>query len=72
MSGVTKQEIHEALCKGSDQEKMRLAVACQVNGISVESLEELIANVVNHAQVAIEPALKDYEYLRGGVNNGKF
>ena len=27
---MTKQEVHEALCKGSDQDKMRLAVACQM------------------------------------------
>ena len=67
MSGVTKQKIHEALCELPDQEKMTLAVECQLNGISVESLEELIANAVNYAQAAIEPSLKNYEYLRGGT-----
>lgn len=69
---MTKQEVHEALCKGSDQDKMRLAVACQIHGVSVESVEELLSNILTSVQVAIEPALKDYEYLRGGVNNGKY
>ena len=30
---MTKEQIHEALCKAPDEDKMRLAIACQMNGI---------------------------------------
>ena len=62
---MTKQEIHEALCKMSDQEKMRLSVACQLNGVSVEDIEEMLANVITGVQAAVEPALQYYRYLGG-------
>lgn len=66
---MTKQEIHEALCAAPDENKMRLCVACQLSGVSVESIEEMLANVLTGVQEAIAPALRDYEYLRGGVSN---
>jgi len=67
---MTKQEIHEILCNADDQTKMRLAVACQMQGIRVESLEELLANVITGIQVVIEPALENYRYLNGGSSIG--
>lgn len=68
---MTKQEVHEAFCKSSDQEKMRLATACAINGITVESVEEMLANVITGLQVSIEPVLKEYKYLNGGVSGGR-
>ena len=65
---MTKQEIHEALCAAPDDAKMRLCVECQLNGVSVERLEDVLANVLTGVQEAIAPALRDYEYLRGGAN----
>lgn len=66
---MTKQEIHEALCAAPDDAKMRVCVACQLNGVSVESLEELLANVLTGLQTALAPALRDYGYLGGGLSN---
>lgn len=45
--------------------KMRFSVACMLNGVSVESVEETLANVLTGVQAAVAPALRDYEYLRG-------
>ena len=67
---MTKQEVHECFCKADDQAKMRLAVACQMQGIRVESLEELLENVITGIQVAIEPVLENYRYLNGGSSTG--
>lgn len=36
---MTKEQIHEALCKAPDEDKMRLAIACQLNGIDVRDIE---------------------------------
>lgn len=36
---MTKEQIHEALCKAPDEDKMRLAIACQMNGIDVRDIE---------------------------------
>lgn len=66
---MTKQEIHEALCAAPDDAKMRLCVACQINGVSVESIEELLANILTGVQTAIAPALRDYKYLCGGMSD---
>ena len=65
---MTKAEVHEMFCNATDQEKMRLCVACQLNGVSVESVEELLSNILTGIQVALEPALRDYKYLGGGGN----
>lgn len=68
---MTKQEVHEMFCNATDQEKMRLCVACQVNGTTVENVEQLLANILTGVQEAIKPALRDFEYLRGGMNEKK-
>lgn len=36
---MTKEQVHEALCKAPDEDKMRLAIACQMNGIDVQDIE---------------------------------
>lgn len=36
---MTKEQVHEALCKAPDEDKMRLAIACQMNGIDVQDVE---------------------------------
>lgn len=68
---MTKQEIHEALCAAPDDAKMRLCIACQANGTTVENVEQLLANILTGVQEAIKPALRDFEYLRGGMNEKK-
>ena len=42
---MTKEQVHEALCKAPDEDKMRLAIACQMNGIDVQDVETGLANV---------------------------
>lgn len=58
---MTKEQIHEALCKAPDEDKMRLAIACQMNGIDVRDIETGLANVLTGVQKAIKPAI---EYAR--------
>lgn len=47
---MTKEQIHEALCKAPDEDKMRLAIACQMNGIDVRDIETGLANVLTGIQ----------------------
>lgn len=63
---MTKQEVHEVLCAAPDDVKMRLCVSCQLNGVSVEKIEETLANIITGVQESLAPALRDYEYLMGG------
>ena len=60
-----KEQIHEALCKAPDEDKMRLAIACQMNGIDVRDIETGLANVLTGVQKAIKPAIEYYRYLGG-------
>lgn len=60
---MTKEQIHEALCKAPDEDKMRLAIACQMNGIDVRDIETGLANVLTGE--AIKPAIEYYRYLGG-------
>ena len=62
---MTKEQIHEALCKAPDEDKMRLAIACQMNGIDVRDIETGLANVLTGIQKAIKPAIEYYRYLGG-------
>lgn len=62
---MTKEQIHEALCKAPDEDKMRLAIACQMNGIDVRDIETGLANVLTGVQKAIKPAIEYYRYLGG-------
>jgi hypothetical protein len=62
---MTKEQIHEALCKAPDEDKMRLAIACQMNGIDVRDIETGLANVLTSVQKAIKPAIEYYRYLGG-------
>ena len=56
---------NEALCKAPDEDKMRLAIACQMNGIDVRDIETGLANVLTGVQKAIKPAIEYYRYLGG-------
>lgn len=47
---MTKEQVHEALCKAPDEDKMRLAIACQMNGIDVQDVETGLANVLTGVQ----------------------
>ena len=62
---MTKEQAHDALCKASDEDKMRLALSCQMNGVDIRSVEETLANVVTGVQNAIKPAIEYYRYLGG-------
>lgn len=60
---MTKEQIHEALCKAPDEDKMRLAIACQMNGIDVRDIETGLANVLTGVQKAIKPAIEYYRSI---------
>lgn len=60
---MTKEQIHEALCKAPDEDKMRLAIACQMNGIDVRDIETGLANVLTGVQKAIKPAIEYYTFF---------
>lgn len=62
---MTKEQVHDALCKASDEDKMRLDLSCQMNGVDIRSVEETLANVVTGVQNAIKPAIEYYRYLGG-------
>lgn len=51
--------------KAPDEDKMRLAIACQMNGIDVQDIETGLANVLTGVQKAIKPAIEYYRYLGG-------
>ena len=59
---MTKEQIHEALCKAPDEDKMRLAIACQLNGIDVRDIETGLANVLTGVQIEY------YRYLGGIID----
>jgi len=65
---MTKEQVHEALCKAPDEDKMRLAIACQMNGIDVQDIETGLANVLTGVQKAIKPAIEYYRYLGGSID----
>lgn len=65
---MTKEQIREALCKAPDEDKMRLAIACQLNGIDVRDIEAGLANVLTGVQKTIEPAIEYYRYLGGSID----
>lgn len=62
---MTENQIHEALCKASDEDKMRLAIACQINGVDIRQVEKTLANVLTGVQKTIKPAIEYYKYLGG-------
>lgn len=68
---MTKEQIHEALCKAPDEDKMRLAIACQMNGIDIQDAEIVLANVLTGVEKTIKPAIEYYKYL-GGKQYGEF
>lgn len=65
---MTKEQVHEALCKASDEDKMRLAMACQMHGVQIQTLEESFTNILTGVQKAIKPAIEYYKYLGGGTD----
>ena len=62
---MTKEQVHDALCKASDEDKMKMALACQMNGVDIQSAEETLANVLTGVQKSIKPAMEYYRYLGG-------
>ncbi len=62
---MTQQEVHEIFTKASDEEKMHLAIGCQMNGIHPIQLETTLANVVTGIQKSLMPAINYYKYLEG-------
>jgi hypothetical protein len=62
---MTKEQVHDALCQASDEDKMKMALACQMNGIDIQSVEETLANVLTGVQKSIKPAMEYYRYLGG-------
>jgi len=62
---MTKEQVHDALCKASDEDKMKMALACQMNGVDIQSVEETLANVLTGVQKSIKPAMEYYRYLGG-------
>ena len=60
---MTKEQVHEALCKAPDEDKMRLAIACQMNGIDVQDVETGLANVLTGVQKVIKPAIEYYRII---------
>lgn len=62
---MTKEQVHDALCKASDEDKMKMALACQMNGVDIQSVEETLANVLTGIQKSIKPAMEYYRYLGG-------
>lgn len=65
---MTKEQIHEALCKAPDEDKMRLAIVCQMNGIDIQDAEIGLANVLTGVEKAIKPAIEYYKYLGGSID----
>lgn len=62
---MTKEQVHDALCKASDEDKMRLALACQMRGIDIRIVEENLANLFTGVQKSLTPAIEYYKYLGG-------
>lgn len=62
---MTKEQVHDALCKASDEDKMKMVLACQMNGIDIQSVEETLANVLTGVQKSIKSAMEYYRYLGG-------
>lgn len=56
---MTKEQVHDALCQASDEDKMKMALACQINGIDIQSVEETLANVLTGVQKSIKPAIHE-------------
>lgn len=62
---MTKEQIHEALCEAPDEDKMRLAIACQMNGTDIQDVEIALANVLTGVKKTIKPSIEYYKYLGG-------
>lgn len=60
---MTKEQVHELLCKATDEDKMRLAIACQMKGIDIQDVEIGLANVLTGVEKAIKLAIEYYKYL---------
>lgn len=68
---MTQQEVHEMLCNAPDEQKMQLALQCQLRGVDIQSVEKCLANALTLAMSAIQPALDTYKYLNGGTDYGR-
>lgn len=66
---MNKTEIHEILTQLPDESKMRLAVNCQINNVTVAQVEEVLANIFTAVQQNMTPALREYQYLRGDIEH---
>lgn len=64
---MTKQEVHEELCKMPEEQKRLLAFSCQLNGVNIEDLEETLAKILTEFQKSMQPAMKTLQYLEGGA-----
>lgn len=64
---MTKEQVHEAICKWTKEDKMLLAMKCQLKGIGAGELEEKIANTMTCVEKAVKQAVANYKYWEGGA-----
>lgn len=69
---MDKTEVHKMLTQLPDDQKMKLAINCQLNNVTVEQIEDLLARVLTSVQESITPALKEYKYLCGGSDQEQY
>ena len=66
---MDKTEVHEMLTKLPDDQKMKLAIQCQINNMTVAQVEEMLANIFTAVQQNITPAIREYQYLNGDIEH---
>ena len=69
---MDKTEVHKMLTQLPDDQKMKLAIECQLNGVTVEQLEETLARILSGVEACVTPVLKEYRYLCGGSDQERY
>ena len=60
---MTSKEVHNMICMSTPEQKMDIAIQCQLKGLDIKELEESIATLSTAIEGSIQKATEIYKYL---------
>lgn len=60
---MTSKEVHNMICMATPEQKMAIAIECQLKGLDIRELEKTIATLSTGIEGGIQKATEIYKYL---------
>lgn len=60
---MTSKEVHNMICMATPEQKMTIAIQCQLKGLDIRELEKSIATLSTVIEGSMQKATEIYRYL---------